>query len=167
MPVNLNSVPLVVSYSDGEGTGGIGVALWSRTLHKLVVAFMDRPRPLRRLWKLQRQFAQTSLDTDIFQNEALGPAIIFHMRGSYLQDEMWVHCIDNIAAQPCILKESSSCRSGVCIAATTSDLVAQRRCWLWCDRVESKSNPVDGLWRRQFDGPWDTVGDARLPPQFY
>ena len=37
------------------------------------------------------------------------------------------------------------------------------RALAWFDRVESKSNPVDGLSRGVMKGPWADVVEAKIP----
>ena len=55
--------------------------------------------------------------------------------------------------------------SGDLIVGKAWELVARRRLFPWFDRVDSKSNPVDGLSRGRMEGPWDHVVTGRFPPE--
>ena len=55
------------------------------------------------------------------------------------------------------MKGSSSVLSGEVITAYTHRLVARFSLLPWFDRVDSKSNPVDGLSRNRMEGDWDLV----------
>ena len=43
------------------------------------------------------------------------------------------------------------------------EIVARRRLIPWFDRVDTKSNPVDGLSRGRMEGPWDNVVKGKFP----
>ena len=47
----------------------------------------------------------------------------------------------------------------------TWNYVQRRRAWPYFERVASESNPVDGLSRRDFRGPWGEVHKAEIPVQ--
>ena len=49
------------------------------------------------------------------------------------------------------------------IAAFMSKSVAALGIWSWYDRVDTASNPVDGLSRGRLDGPWQ-LQDISIPP---
>ena len=77
IPVNLSSLKVVISYSDGEGTGGVGVALWYSDTRRPKAAFMVVPWLLRRLWALQTsKVFRGAEQRDIFEIEAIGPLLI-------------------------------------------------------------------------------------------
>ena len=61
------------------------------------------------------------------------------------------------------MKGASSVWSGDVIAGHTWSAIASARALFWAERVESKSNPVDGLSRGLDCGPWKTIETARLP----
>ena len=155
---------MVVSYSDGEGSdAGFGVAIWSQGAPPLA-AFMEVPTVVRDLWTRQRM---TTWDEyrDIYEIEAIGPVMVLHLWPQLLKRALWIHFIDNSAAQASLVKGSSSVQSGDVIVGHTWQLVADLQANLWVERVHTKSNPVDGLSRRRFEGPWASVIEATFPEQ--
>ena len=130
--------------------------------HKLVAMYTEVPRVLRRLWAKQVR----GLFSDIFQVEAVGPLLLAHNYGERLRGRYWLHFIDNSSAQYSIIKGSSSVDSGDIIVGATWSLIAELQSWLWIDRVASKSNPIDGVSRLDFTGPWAGVGRAHFPLGF-
>lgn len=156
----------VVSYSDGEGcsSGGFGTALWDPQLEAPVAGFMEIPEPVRRLWASQRsKQLPTEELSDIFYIEAIGPAMVMEQWPQRLQGRPWIHSIDNVGAQCCIVRGSSRAEAGDAVVNYTWGRVAHLRTFLWVDRVASKSNPVDGLSRGVFRGPWKSVERLRFP----
>jgi hypothetical protein len=163
IPVCLKDKKVVVSYSDGEGSGGVGCAVWVPG-KRPKAAFMKMPWMLRRLWAMQTERTFLGEDQrDIFEIEAIGPLMILNQWPDLLTDCLWLHFIDNTAAQSALAKGSSSVESGDVIVSETWRHIVNLRCLPWFDRVASKSNPVDGLSRGVFDGPWENVEDGRLP----
>jgi len=79
-----------------------------------------------------------------------------------LRDTLWIHYIDNAAAQSALVKGSSSVMSGDVIVHYTWSQVAALHATPWFDRVASPSNPVDGLSRGDMAGPW-SLQDLHLP----
>ena len=74
-----------------------------------------------------------------------------------LQHCLWVHYIDNNGALAALINGSSS--------VLQADLIVGKQEVLpWFDRVDTKANPVDGISRRQFDGPW-LFRPVRFPEQ--
>ena len=53
--------------------------------------------------------------------------------------------------------------SGDLLVGKAWEMVARRRLLPWFDRVDTKSNPVDGLSRGRMEGPWLTVEMGKLP----
>ena len=104
-----------------------------------------------------------SAHNDIFELEAIGPLVILATWPNLMTDRLWLHFIDNTAAQASMVKGSSSVMSGDLLVGHTWDYIARRRVIPWFDRVDSKSNPVDGLSRGDRSGPWSRVQQARLP----
>ena len=152
IPVDMQSVPLVVSYSDGEGaSAGVGVAVWSCD-GSAVAGYIRTPWAVRRLWSRQR-FAGDE-HHDIYEIEAIGPALILHNWPELVRDRLWVHFIDNDNALCALIKGGSSVCSADCIAGWTSGRAAELGAYSWFDRVDTGSNPVDGLSRGKLDGPW-------------
>ena len=164
IPVNLSRLKVVVSYSDGEGTGGVGVALWYSDTSRPKAAFMMVPWLLRKLWALQTsKMLRGSEQRDIFEIEAIGPLLILDLWPELLENCLWIHFIDNSAAQAALTRGSSSVESGDAIVSATWKRIVTVRCLPWFDRVESDANPVDGLSRGRMDGPWNAVQTATIP----
>ena len=152
-----------ITYSDGEGSdAGVGVAVWGGSLGKPLAAFLTVPREVRLLWTAQRNFSPAG-QRDIFEIEAVGPLVILATWPGLLTGSYWIHFIDNTAAQASLVKGSSSVMSGDAIVGITWGMVAHQRIMPWFDRVDSKSNPVDGLSRGRTTGPWQEVRRGRLP----
>ena len=152
IPTVFSSMPYYVSYSDGEGeTAGIGIALWFPD-GSSIAGYIQLPEEVRNLWS-RRKTGSTD-HFDIFEIEALGPALILANWGHLLQPGFWVHYIDNDAALATLVKGSSSVMSGECISAYTHSMVASSGLWPWFDRVDSAANPVDKLSRGELKGPW-------------
>ena len=65
----------VITYSDGEGSGGVGVAFfYPARLSRPQVGYMLIPKPIRYLWiSLESRLRGTPDYQDIFQLEAIGP----------------------------------------------------------------------------------------------
>ena len=162
--VDLASWPVVVSYSDGEGSGDGGVAVWHPALPKPRAAFLQVPWMLRRLWALQssRTFKGTD-QRDIFEIEAIGPLLLLDLWPELFRSVLWLHFIDNSSAQAALARGSSTVESGDAIVGLTWERIVSLRCLPWFDRVASKSNPVDGLSRGQLQGPWGEVVRAEVP----
>ena len=76
---------------------------------------------------------------------------------------MWLHFIDNVAAQYSLVRGSSSIRAGDVVVGETWRKVQALNTFLYVDRVESEASPVDGLSRGKPDGPWQRVVRAKLP----
>ena len=101
---------------------------------------------------------------DIFEIEAIGPALILHNFGwKFVDDCMWIHYIDNDAALATLVNGSSSVLSGEVITSYTHSMASQKGLWTWFDRVSSSDNPVDKLSRGEMEGPWKLVPIA-FPP---
>lgn len=160
IPVSLAEAPVYLSYSDGEDEGaGVGVALWCPD-GTIVGGYMVVPPEVRETWSR----AATAGDFyDIFEIEAIGPALILHnFEHLFSPGALWVHYIDNDAALATLIKGSSSVLSGVVITAFTHSRVSVIGLWPWFDRVASPDNPVDKLSRGVMDGPWKLV-DIHFP----
>ena len=158
VPVHLHNIPVAVSYSDGEGTGCVGVALWA-PCGKTVAGRMVVPDAIRDLWSRAMVAGEAY---DIYELEAIGPALVLSNFGHLLQDCAWFHFIDNACALSSFIKGSSSVLSADCIASFTSELAAKKNLWTWFDRVDTKSNPVDGLSRGDLEGEWELM-DITFP----
>ena len=98
---------------------------------------------------------------DIFEIEAIGPALILYNFEKYMApNALWVHYIDNDAALATLVKGSSSVLSGEVITAYTHSRVAAIGLWPWFDRVASPDNPVDKL----FEAKWRARGRLWISP---
>ena len=62
-----------------------------------------------------------------------------------LQHCLWVHYIDNNGALAALINGSSSVLQADLIVGETWARVAQQEVLPWCDRVDTKANPVDGI----------------------
>ena len=52
------------------------------------------------------------------------------------------------------------------MVGATWEAAAELDCWpYYYDRVHTKSNPIDGVSRGDFNGPWERVEDTTVPLQ--
>ena len=155
IPLSLTDAPMFVSYSDGEGEGaGVGIALWCPG-GRTIGGYLKLPDEVRSTWS---RLAVAGDHYDIFEIEAVGPALILHnWADMFVPGALWVHYIDNDSALATLVKGSSSVMSGECITAFTHSRIADLGLWTWFDRVASDDNPVDKLSRGCMDGPWELV----------
>ena len=75
---------------------------------------------------------------------------VFFLRGC-----LWVQFIDNVASHAALMNGSSSVLSGHIIAGATWEPIAKQRIFQWFDRVDTKSDHVDGLSRGRIVGVQD------------
>ena len=170
IPRALNTRKTIVSYSDGEGADAfIGIAAWSSASTRPVAGRIAVPDAVRRRWESRRHTASTAdlrhssrEYTDIYEIEALGPLLVLHNFEDLLQGAFWMHYIDNAAALAGMIRGSSSVSSGDEIIGETWSRIHKLDVLAWFDRVESKSNPVDGLSRGDLRGMWELV-DISVP----
>ena len=92
----------------------------------------------------------------------MGPLLILHNFGEDLTGCLWLHFIDNAGALSSLVRGGSSVESGDRITGLTWSHIVQVGCMPWFDRVDSASNPTDGLSRERLLGPW-TLEPIRLP----
>ena len=123
------------------------------------VAYMEVPEPVRLLWRMQKD---RSAKADIFEIEGVGPLAICCTWPDFIRGRPWIHFIDHQGAQMCLVRGSGNSRNGDLIAGLTWDRVRELDAWLWVDRVMSASNPIDGVSRKRFEGPWSGIEDAKL-----
>ena len=112
------------------------------------------PLEVRRLWDKQRSRNRWN---DIFEIEGVGPLVLLENYPEVLEGSLWLHFIDNAAALSSLINGSSSVREGDVIVGETWSRVQGLRVFPWWDRVDTSSNPVDGLSRGILSGPWDVV----------
>ena len=94
---------------------------------------------------------------DIQEVEGIGPLLALTTWKDLLADALWMHYIDNNGALSCLVKGGSSVSSTDVIVGLTSAKIAKINACPWFDRVDTKSNPVDGLSRGDLSGNWDLV----------
>ena len=151
IPHSLKELPCIVSYSDGEGgDAGVGVALWAPWLDKPLAAYCEVPKRIRELWA---QAAGKENYRDISLIEAVGPLILLTTFPRVMCNCLWLNFIDNAGAEASLLKGSSAIGTGGHVVGLTWTLIERNRLWPYFDRVSSKSNPVDGLSRGEFNAP--------------
>ena len=161
IPTTLCSLPCVVSYSDGEGgLAGIGAAVWHPHKPRPLAVYTEVPQVVRDQW---RKIQGLDGYEDIFLVEALGPLLLLSAFPNVLKNCLWLHFIDNSAAEASLIRGASSSQLGDHIVGLTWSLIQRRLLWAYFDRVESKANPVDGLSRRCFAGPWEWVKQHPFP----
>ena len=154
VPVNPQNLPLAISCSDGEGgKAGVGIALLLPS-GDVLGGYIRVPDALRQHWTQRSSLVEAR---DIFEIEAVGPLLVLWNWGNMLKDHLWVHFIDNEGSLAALAKGSSSVMSGEVIVGFTQELIAKHGIIAWFDRVDTHSNPVDGLSRGDFHGPWRLV----------
>jgi hypothetical protein len=157
IPWKLDQLDVAISYSDGEGSdAGVGVAIWSKRLRFPEAGRLDIPTYIRTLWAGQRKTQSGEL-YDIQEIEGIGPLLVLSTWPEILRHSLWLHFIDNNGALSCLVKGSSSCLGTDTLVGLTWQKVANLGVLPWFDRVDTKSNPVDGLSRKVLNGPWNLV----------
>ena len=163
IPINLRALPVVLSYSDGEGClAGIGAALWHPDLRLPLAAYTEVPTALRDHWQACAG-KEGNAYRDIFLVEALGPLLLLLTFPAYLKNCLWIHFIDNSGSESALIRGSSSNVCGDHVVGLTWFHIQRRSLWTYFDRVESSANPTDGISRRRFDGPWRRVHMRPFP----
>lgn len=154
-------MPCVVSYSDGEGgRAGIGAAVWHPNKRLPLAVYAEVPDVIREQW---RRVQRSDDYQDIFLVEALGPLLLLLTFPNVFKDCLWIHFIDNSAAEASLIRGASSSMLGDHIVGLTWANIQKSRLWPYFDRVESSANPVDGLSRKRFQGPWGRVHMRSFP----
>ena len=100
---------------------------------------------------------------DIFEIEAVGPLVILEKFPELLRGCLWLHFVDNAAALSSLVNASSSVCQGDVIIGETWRRIQGLEVYPWFDRVDSSSNPVDGLSRGRLAGPWRVVSRLAFP----
>ena len=119
------------------------------------------PDEIRRLWSRSPDPAADPYD--IMDIEAVGPALVLHNFGHRFQNCLWMHFVDNESSVAALAKGSTSVNSAEIIVAWTHSRLAKFGIIAWFDRVDTKSNPVDGLSRGDMSGPWRLL-EINFPP---
>ena len=154
---------IVVTYSDGEGAdAAVCVAAWCYPRIGSVpwAGYLEVPREVRELWSQQKRHAAESVELgeefrDIIEIVGVGLLVMLHSWPELFRDSLWIHFIDNNSALGGLVKGSASVRQQDLIIGHTWSLIVQLNVLVWFDRVDSASNPVDGLSRGDFSGDWN------------
>ena len=102
---------------------------------------------------------------DIVNEIEAASAMVVLSTWPQLTDGLWLHFVDNVAAERSLVKGSSKAEGLNTIANMTWTVAAARSLLLWVDRVSTKDNPIDGVSR----GDWRCHGQdwqrvtARVP----
>ena len=145
MPFSLAEWRLVVTISDGEGTGSVAVGVWMPREKEFTPLLTRADVPPMWLSRWSRQGSRGSIITEV---EALGPLLALCTWPHILKDALWIHFVDNEAAKFSLIKGSSLAVDTHDIVHMTWEFCMQRRLYPWWDRVSTKDNPVDQASRR-------------------
>ena len=105
IPVSMSALPLLISYSDGEGgCAGIGATLWSSEREDPLALYTEVPDSLRAAWSS----GKSSEPNDIFIFEAAGPLLLLLTFHKLHKNSRWIHFIDNTPAKAALVRGSSS-----------------------------------------------------------
>ena len=86
--------------------------------------------------------------------EAVCSLVLFENFPELFRGSLWLHFIDNVAALSSLVNGSSSVMQGDILIGATWSQVQRLQVIPWFDRVDTKSNPVDGLSWGRLAGPW-------------
>ena len=121
------------------------------------------------LWPRQREHADRYAQSDeewrdIIEVEAVGPLVLLSSWLHLFVNALWIHFIDNNSALGGLVKGSASVGQQDIIIGHTWTWIARLNVSAWFDRVDSASNPVDGISRKDFSGfhCWERV---QIPPE--
>lgn len=157
IPWKIDQADVVITYSDGDGSSaGVGVAIWSQRLTQPEAGRIDVPVCIRKLWAAQRASTQDDL-FDIQEIEGIGPSLALTTWPSILRNFLWLHFIDNNGAFSSLVRGGSSVLGTDSIVAFTWSHIISLGVLPWFDRVDTKSNPVDGISRDVLSEPWEIV----------
>ena len=125
-----------------------------------MAGFLEVPREVRELWASQKAHAASHASAevdfkDIIEIEAVGPLVMLYSWPWLFRNALWIHFIDNNSALGSLVKGSASVLQQEVIVGHTWSLIAELRTLAWFDRVDTDSNPVDGLSRKDFSGIWN------------
>jgi len=163
VPFDLSSWPLVVTVSDGEGTGSVAVGIWMprEPQFRPMITRADVPE----MW-LKRWSRGDGCGNRIMEIEAVGPLLAVSTWPSLFRDVLWLHFIDNESAKFSLIKGSSLAMGTNEIVHATWDECRKRRIYPWWERVSSSDNPVDKASRRDlrdlYGQDWQVV-EPTLP----
>ena len=137
----------------------IGVALWENETQVVRAGVLRVPEEVRILWDRQKHLRRFN---DIFEIEAVGPLVLLEKFPDQFRGSLWLHFLDNSAALSNLVNGSSSVIQGDILIGATWSQVQRLQVFPRFDRVDSKSNPADGLSRGRLDGLWKVESLAFL-----
>ena len=94
---------------------------------------------------------------DIQEIEGIGPMLVLATWPRVLRHSLWSHFLANNGALSCLVKGGSRAVGTDTLVGMTWHMVSKLSTLPWFERVDSKSNPVDGLSRKVVAGPWRLV----------
>ena len=100
---------------------------------------------------------------DTYLIEAIGPLSILLTFANLVKNSLWIRFIDNEPAQYALVRGASSTNAGDVVVGETWRRIQSLRTFAYFDRVESEANPVDGLSRGGWQGPWQRIIRAKFP----
>ncbi|CAK0803833.1 unnamed protein product [Prorocentrum cordatum] len=156
---DISCLPLVVTISDGEGSGNVAVAMWQPAEPA------ERPRisATRAPENALAKWAQRASNT-IAPIEGVGPLLALATWPG-LEHRLWIHFIDNTDAMHALIKGNSVSADLNNVMHGTWKIVHRRRLHLWVEYVNTHDNPVDKASRGCTDDlydqgwVWDPPGD--------
>ena len=117
VPISLQALPTIISYSDGEGgSAGVFVAAWLPWLDHPIAAYTQVPQRIRTMWA---ELAGRADYKVIFLIEAIGPLLLSIAFPRVMRDALWVNFIDNAAAEASLIAGSSALQAADHIVGLT------------------------------------------------
>lgn len=159
--------PIRISYSDGEGSGGIGGILLPKLWRSCdgMLHFEQGVQPLFFSGFLPRlvpgQFGSESVSLEHITAIESAAVVVLLETFPELEDCLWIHFIDNESALHSFVKGSSNSLAMNELAAHVHQCCAARKLYFYVQRVESKSNPADPPSRGE-ELPRDPLGRGWL-----
>ena len=162
MLFNVDDKRLVVTVSDGEGSGSVAVRIWMpREQFQPRICRIDVPAAWLEEWS-----DRNSRKNLIMEIEGVGPIIALTTWPDLLRDVLWIHFVDNESSKFALIKGNSKANSLNKIVHATWTECWKRRIFPWWERVATKDNPVDKASRGDlsdyYNEGWQIV-PAQLP----
>ncbi len=136
---------VVTSFSDGEGSYSVAYVVFSSRFHD------KRPRAAQGWVPSHLRALHDQRVNDIMNIEAYGPLLVVQNHGKLMENSLWLHFIDNESALLSMVKGSASVADCDRIVGYTWGLLAKHKILPYFARVDSSSNPIDGLSRLEQD----------------
>ena len=107
----------------------------------------------------QKKFAYSGIvrwvvSMTFLRTKRLGPLVLLENFPDMFRGSLWLHFLDKAAASSNLANGSSSVIPGDILIGATWSQIQRLQVFPRFDRVDPKSNPVDGLSRGRLDGPW-------------